>query len=202
MRDGDVSVKVYGTSHVSKESIEMIDRVFKEEEFEKVALELDPIRLNALLSDQKGQQSGTLFMKFLKFFQNYIGKKTGVMPGEEMLYAYRKAVESGKDVVLVDQDIRVTMSRFGEVSRKEKVKAVGAMLLGMIWPGGMDISRIPDDEKIQRMVERLEVSFPGIYRVLYEERNEYIIRAIRQTDGETVAFLGAAHKKPVQEGLK
>lgn len=196
-----MGVKIYGTSHVSQESIEMIDRVFEEEEFEAVALELDPIRLNAMLSGEKSDQ-GTIFLKFMSFFQDFIGKRTGVMPGQEMLYAYRRAVHEGKDVILVDQDIRITMQRFNQIRRKEKAKAMISMTLGMIWPGGLDVSKIPDEDRIQEMIGQMKDSFPGLYRVLFDERNEYMIRALEQVDQETVAFLGAAHRKPVQEGLE
>jgi pheromone shutdown protein TraB len=194
-------VQVFGTSHVSQESIEMIDRVFEEEEFNTVALELDPIRLNAMLNGDDSE-GGTLFLKFMKFFQNFIGKRTGVMPGQEMLYAYNRAVNEGKDVLLIDQDIRITMSRFNQIRRKEKAKAVASMTLGMVLPGGLDVSKIPDEEQIDEMVDQMRKSFPGLYRVLFEERNAHMINALEQVEEDTVAFVGAAHRKPVQEGLE
>ncbi len=201
METDEKTVDIYGTSHVSHESIQMIDRVFEEQEFDTVALELDPLRLNALLNDESGE-GGSLFMRFLRYFQRHIGRKTGVMPGDEMLYAYQKALREGKDVVLIDQDIRVTMSRFKDVSRKEKVKAAAGMAFGMVLPGGMDVSRIPEEEEIQDMIGQMQNRFPEIFRVIYTERNEHMVNALKQLDGDIVAFLGAAHRRPVQEGLE
>lgn len=201
-------IKIYGTSHVSQESIQVIDEAFLEDP-DVVALELDPPRLEALMFEGQGKRDGPVFIKLLERFQKYIGGKTGLMPGEEMLYAYNKSIKNNLDVALVDRDIRITVDRLKQVRRKEKVKAFFSLLAGFLIPFGKDfnLEDIPNEEKIREMVSRLQESFPGIYQVLMAERNQYICRSLMQLqednpESDIAVFLGAAHRRPVCEILR
>lgn len=201
-------IRIFGTSHVSKDSLEVIDRAF-EKDPDIIALELDPPRLEALMFEGKGRKDGTVFIRLLEKMQSYIGSKTGLMPGEEMLYAYNRGIQNDLDVALIDQDIRVTVERLNEVRRKEKVKAAFSAVAGFVIPftEKFDIEEIPEEEKIQRLVSELEGSFPGLYQVLLEERNYVMADALidlqmRNPDADIAVFMGAAHKKPVSEILE
>lgn len=199
-------IHIYGTSHVSEESLDVIDEAIERHDPEFVALELDLVRLEALTSGEE-RGGGPIFMRLLKWFQDYIGSRTGLMPGEEMLYAYSRSMEDGREVVLIDQDIRVTVQKINRLRRKEKVRAVASILLGLLLPFGMDVSRLPDEDEIEEMVEELQKHFPGFHRVMMEERNEIMIRSLRQIQDENpgkdiVAFVGAAHRKPLREALE
>jgi pheromone shutdown protein TraB len=197
-------IYVYGTSHVSEDSFSVIDEALERHDPEIVALELDYVRLNALLNNEESS-GGSLFARLIRYFQESVGSKTGVMPGEEMEYAFNKAMSSGREVALVDQDIRVTLQRLKNVRRKEKVKAVFSILAGFLDFEKFDISSIPEDEVIDELVGELRDEFPGLYRVLMEERNQHIVEALRkverESDGDIVVFLGAAHVKPVRRML-
>lgn len=201
-------IRIFGTSHVSKDSLDVIDRAFDKDP-DIIALELDPPRLEALMFEGKGRREGPIFIKLLEKMQSYLGKKTGLMPGEEMLYAYNKGIRNDLDVALIDQDIRVTVERLKDVRRKEKVKAAFSVLAGFIMPftESFDIEEIPEEEKIQGLVSELEESFPGLYRVLLEERNYVMTDALidiqmQNPDADIAVFMGAAHKKPVSEILE
>jgi pheromone shutdown protein TraB len=197
-------IYVYGTSHVSEESFDIIDEAVEKHDPEVVALELDYPRLNSLMNDEEASGGG-MFPLLIRYFQKRIGSKTGVMPGDEMKYAFEKAMNEGREVALVDQDIRVTLQRLKQVRRKEKVKAVLSILAGFVTRKKFDISKIPDEEVIQELIEELREEFPEIYQVLMEERNQYIVEALRKVDeeneGEVIAILGAAHVEPVRRML-
>lgn len=199
-------IRIYGTSHVSRDSLDVIDDAF-ESDPDIVALELDENRLQALESDEKSSPD-TVFLKFLQIIQDKIGEKTGLMPGKELLYAYRKGIENGIDVALIDRDIRQTFARLKSVRRKEKVKAAASMVLGLLIPfGGLNVSEIPEEEQIDRLVEELQRSYPCIYRVLMEERNNLMALKIaelqrRNPEASIAVFVGAAHKKPVENILE
>jgi pheromone shutdown protein TraB len=190
---------------VSGESFDVIDEALERHDPEVVALELDYVRLNALLNGED-RGGGSVFARVIRYFQNSVGAKTGVMPGDEMKYAFQKSMEEGREVALVDQDIRVTLQRLKQVRRKEKVKAGLSIIMGFLGFGEkFDVSRIPEQEMIDEVVEQLREEFPGLYTVLMEERNAYIVEALRRVDeeneGDVVAFLGAAHVKPVRRML-
>lgn len=197
-------IKVYGTSHVSRESFDVIDEAFKELDPDVIALELDPVRLDAMLQQGKTDSQGPLFMKIVQKFQAYIGKKTGVMPGTEMLYAYEKARYEGADVILIDQDIRITVQNLMETRRKERVKAVAGLAASFVLPGeSFDISKIPEDKKVTYMLQKFRESFPGIHQALVDDRNTHMIEALREfqeqnPDEDVAAFVGAAHKEELK----
>jgi pheromone shutdown protein TraB len=201
-------IKIYGTSHVSQESIRVIDDAF-ESDPDIVALELDPPRLEALMFDGHGRKDGDIFIRLLEKFQRFIGNRTGLMPGEEMLYAYNRSIQENLDVALIDQDIRVTVSRLKGVRRKEKVKAFFSIAAGFLLPfgGEIDLSEIPDADSIDVLVAEMSESFPGIYQVLMEERNMVMSEAlmdlqVNNPDSDIAVFLGAAHKNPVKDILE
>ena len=198
-------IHVYGTSHVSEESFDVIDKAIEQHDPEVIALELDYPRLNSILGEDD-QKSGPLFARLIKMFQERVGAQTGVMPGSEMEYAYNCAMEDGREIALVDQDIRVTVQRLKCVRRKEKVRAVISILAGFLSPRkDFDVSTIPEDELIDELIEEMEEEFPDIYDVLMTERNQFIVQALQEVDenreGDVVAFLGAAHVKKVKQML-
>lgn len=205
LKRGTALIHVYGTSHVSEDSIELINEKLEQHDPDIVALELDMVRLNSLLNGND-RSGGPIFLRLVKKFQEYIGTKTGVMPGEEMLYAYRKAVAEGQDVALIDQNIRTTIDRLDTVSRKEKVRALLEAGLGFFSEQRFDVSKIPEEEIIDQLLKELEHKFPGLYRVFVEERNrvmaEYLKNLQREEpEAEIVAFVGAAHRKELEEIL-
>jgi len=202
-------IHVYGTSHVSEQSLDLIDEKIEEHDPDTVAIELDPVRLQSLLSEGETGTEGPLLIKLLQKFQAYIGGKTGLMPGQEMLYAYNKAQNQGKDTALIDQDIRITVDRLKTVKRKEKVKAGISLILGTMLPFGekMRVNEIPGQEDISSLVSGFKDSFPGIYHVLMEQRNihmeQVISRLQRENPEKDIAvFLGAAHRKSVSKLLR
>ncbi len=200
-------IHVYGTSHVSEDSLTLIEEKVRQHDPDIIALELDYARLNALLREEREEQ-GPLFLRLMRFFQESIGSKTGVMPGEEMLYAYEVALEEGRDIGLIDQEISVTLQELKGISRKEKVKAAAHLLVGVLLPfEGFDVSRIPDEKFIDELLEEMRFKFPELYRVLVKERNWYMAEALKQLqrdnpDADIVAFVGAAHRKEVARMLK
>ncbi|MFB6190833.1 MAG: TraB domain-containing protein [Candidatus Nanohaloarchaea archaeon] len=201
-------IHIYGTSHVSEDSMELINEKIEQHDPDIVALELDMTRLDALLNGYDSTEGSPVFLKLVKKFQDFIGEKTGVMPGEEMLYAYRKSIAEGREVALIDQDIRFTVDRLKEVSRKEKVRAVMESGLGFLVPGdSFDVSEIPDEQLIQELLDELEDRYPGLYRVLVVERNQVMAEYLRsleeqEPDAEIVAFVGAAHRKDLVEMME
>ncbi len=200
-------INVYGTSHVSEDSLELIEEKVREHDPDIIALELDYARLNALLRDER-QDQGPLFLRLMRFFQESIGSKTGVMPGEEMLYAYQVAINEGRDIGLIDQDISVTIQNLRQISRKEKVKAAAHLLVGALLPfEGFDIHSIPEEDFIDELLQEMRFKFPEMYQVLVEDRNWYMAEALKQLqrdnpDADIVAFVGAAHRREVAKMLE
>jgi len=200
-------IHVYGTSHVSEKSLELIDEKIQEHDPDFVALELDLTRLNALLSDEKQRNGGPIFIRMIKTFQDFAGGKTGVMPGEEMLHAYEKSMEEDREVALIDQDISVTIQKLKSIRFSEKLKAFAQLVISFVGSTGFDLNDIPEDEFLDQLLFEMAFKFPDMYDVLVEERNEHMTRALKQVqqdnpDADIVAFVGAAHRKAIEERLE
>lgn len=123
-----------------------------------------------------------------------------------MIYAYRKALSEGRDVALIDQDIRITVDRLKEVPRKEKTRAVLEAVAGLMLPGKFDVHSIPEEELIGQILGELADRFPELHRVLVEERNQVMADYLRNLrdenpDSEIVAFVGAGHRKELEQLL-
>jgi pheromone shutdown protein TraB len=196
---------VYGTSHVSERSIETIDRAFDQHVPDVVALELDPMRLQALLQGKHGE-GGSVFVRLLRAFQKRVGESTGMFPGSEMVHAYRKAEQKGLEIALIDQDARITFSRLQDVPRKERVKAVAELVLALFLPLGKDVSEIPDEAQMLELIETMERRYPEMHRVLVEERNDFMAESLRKLEqerpgAEIVAFVGAGHMDGLERRL-
>lgn len=197
-------IEIVGTSHVSKQSIDRINEAFEKYDPDVVCLELDKNRLNSLLADEKDKSSMSLIHRGLAAFQNYIGKKTGMMPGEEMLYAYRKAREKDAQVYLIDQDIQVTLGRIGDVKRKEKAKVAAMLPLSLLTGGRFDYTQIPDQDAIDELTDVFKERFPELYQVFVTERDIHMAESLRivkqrHPEASVVAVVGAAHKKGLEE---
>jgi pheromone shutdown protein TraB len=195
-------IKIVGTSHVSKDSIERIDDEFEEFDPNIVCLELDLGRLNGLLTGEKSEPD-SLLHRGLAWLQRYIGGKTGLMPGEEMLHAYRRADSKGLEVFLIDRDIRRTLQRLKSVRRKEKVLAILAAPLSLIF-SDFNLDEIPEEDKIEKMKKTLASRFPELYKVLLEERDIYMYEAIKRIyrqnpEKDILVVVGAAHRRGLEE---
>lgn len=196
-------IHVFGTSHVSQQSLELVEDKIEEIDPEVVALELDHLRLSSLLNDEQRSKGAPVFIRLIQYFQRSVGEKTGVMPGEEMLLAYRTAEKKGTDVALIDQDIRITISKLKQIRLREKIKVGAQLLVGMVLPGGFDItSEIPEEDLIDDLLAEMRFKFPEMYTVLVEQRNQHMIESLKKleedTEGDIVALVGAAHTKAVQ----
>lgn len=200
-------IHVFGTSHVSQESLELVEEKIEEVDPQVVALELDMLRLNSLLNGGRESHGGPLFIRLLQYFQRSIGEKTGVMPGEEMLYAYRIAEEEDRDVALIDQDIRETIRKLKGVRFSEKLKAAAQLMVGLMVPAGSVVPRdIPEEEFIDELLYEMSFKFPEMFHVLVEERNTHMAESLKmladENDGDIAAFVGAAHKKEIERFLR
>jgi pheromone shutdown-related protein TraB len=202
-------VIIVGTSHISRESInEATDTILREKP-DCVALELDPERFAALLQKKREKASirnPTYFI--LNNLQTYLGGKTGVLPGAEMVAAIRAARAVSSKIALIDMDISEIMGRLSEISRWQKIKLFFKLLAGLIPVPGQkdfDLSKVPQDKIIDEALHYMKRDMPMIYKILIEDRNTYManwIRQLRKNHKKIVVVVGAGHRKGLEKLLK
>ena len=151
-----VKIKVLGTSHISKQSVDEIKNTIKEFKPDIVAVELDDQRYHALMSRVRRKIKlrnalklglfGFLFYIIGSISQKVLGKKTGQQPGIDMKTGIIEGKKSGAKVALIDRDISITLYRLSKrVSMKEKSKLVFYLLFGGFSKNkiNLDLTKVP-----------------------------------------------------------
>ncbi len=192
-------IKIIGTSHISRESVEEIRKSFSEYDFDVVAVELDKNRLAALKAHKVGVTSRNPIALIISSIQTYMSKKTGITPGTEMLTAVENGEREGIPVFLLDQDISITLKGLKDVSLKEKIKIAGYTFLGLLGRKSVkfDITKVPSQEFVEYMLINFKVMFPEFYKVLIEDRNNYMVERIKKLEemyDKILVVVGAGHK--------
>ena len=118
------NLTVIGTSHISADSVKEVEGVILNLRPKIVALELDKDRLQSLLHKKEGVRLrdikelgviGFLFNIVGAWVERKLGEKVGTVPGDEMRKAIRCSHNVGAKVVLIDQNIKITIKI--EISR-------------------------------------------------------------------------------------
>jgi pheromone shutdown protein TraB len=171
-----------------------------------IAVELDEERAQAILSetapDGSGGRSGDapLFVRLWAVIQRRLGGQLGAgVAGAEMRSAAKLAKERGIPLLLIDDPIRDTIRRLiGALSPKERVALLVGSIVGLVIPARLvrnEIDRYA--ESPGDYVDDLRTAYPGVARVLLDERNEHmaarLVEARRNGYGRVAAVVGDAH---------
>ncbi len=186
-----------GTAHVSPESVREVETSIAEFQPDVVAVELDPLRLEALEDKQKWENTPVhkllksdklwLFLTqvMLASYQRKLGEVYGAEPGTEMLAAVRAARVRGAQVALVDRDVGITMRRAVRKMRfREKVRLSWELLKAMV--GGTQQEEAPpttqaltQEDAVTSMMNELGQLAPSVKTVVVDERDAYLATRIQ-----------------------
>ncbi len=207
-----------GTAHVSKGSADLVRDVIQREKPDRVAVELDEKRYQALMERERWEsldlreiirkkQLSTLIVNLLlSAYQKRMGLKLGVMPGTELLEAVRAAEENGIPFTLADRDVRVTLRRaFRTMSLWKKSLLASALLASLFEDKELtetEIQELLKRDVLSELMKDLGEAMPALKRVVIDERDLYLSHMIREAPGERVlAVVGAGHLEGIRKAL-
>ncbi len=214
------NIKIIGTAHVSKESIDEVKEAIIINQPDVVAVELDMNRYQNMMAEKNGQEkpdvnirdiikgdklSIFLVSMFLSYMQRKIGDDLGVKPGSEMIAAIETAEEIGAKVALIDRDISVTLKRaLNKMSFIEKAKFVFGIITSFFSKDEIeDVESIKDGDTLTEVMEYFKEMSPKAYSVLVSERDAYMANMLQNVEGENVVVVvGAGHKKGITEYME
>ncbi|MBD3303523.1 hypothetical protein GF343_00090 [Candidatus Woesearchaeota archaeon] len=216
------NLHIIGTSHIASQSIKEVEKEIAKLGPDIVALELDKKRLAALLSDKKPEKirvkdivrvgfKGWLFSVIGAWVEKKLGEKVGVSPGSDMLAAFHAARKVKARIALIDQDIEVTLKRFSqELSWGEKWNFFVDIIKGIVFRKtdiGFDLSTVPTQATISKLIKKVKKRYPNIYKVLITERNEVMASNLahlflKYPDEKIVAIVGAGHETDIMKLVK
>ncbi|MCK4589322.1 MAG: TraB/GumN family protein [Nanoarchaeota archaeon] len=216
------NIILIGTSHIAQQSIKEIEHTILEKKPDIIALELDPKRFQALLSNQKSRIQladikkigfkGFLFALIGAYIQKKLGKMVGTAPGAEMLHAIKLAKKTKTPLALIDQDITITLQRFSQtLTWKERFRFIIDLFKGIFSRKKQfekfDLTKVPPKTLIKKLIKELKQRYPNIYQVLVEERNKVMIRNLtyllkENPDKTILTIIGAGHEDAVKKAFK
>lgn len=214
----DKEIYLVGTAHVSKKSVEEVRRAFELLDPDSVAVELCPSRYKAMTEAdawkkmdlfkviRQGKAVFLLAQMLISSFYRRIGRQLEVEPGAEMLEGVRLAESSGKELVLADRDVAITLRRvWGYLGFWAKMRLLAHMLTDILMSREVDattIESLRQNDQLSVVMEEFAKSFPEIKARLIDERDLVLAYNIRQAKGRRVlAVIGAGHLDGVSRAI-
>jgi len=222
--------KLIGTAHVSRESIEEVKNIIREEKPDMVCVELDQGRYNSIAKNDNWEKlnlskvfregKGFLLIANLVLgsFQKRLGNELGVKPGEEMLAAIRTAEELGFPYSLCDREVQITLRRaWSSCGFWSKSKLLASLLASAFTTEKLsekEIESLKDKNELDGMMSELADYLPGVKKTLIDERDRYLaakiwtsaLPAVKNAEGEAnkkiVAVVGAGHIQGIVSHLE
>ncbi|MGE0793572.1 MAG: TraB/GumN family protein [Candidatus Woesearchaeota archaeon] len=215
------NIKIIGTSHISSDSIKLIKKTFLEFKPDVIAVELDKDRLFSLEHPQKESNfpiklirtigfTGFLFALFGKYAQKKLGNIVKLKAGSDMMMAVTLAKKNKLELILIDRHINITLKRFSQKFKfKEKFqifKDIFSALFSKKARMKFDLSKVPEDELIDSLIEKVKDSYPSLYLTLIDERNHFMSRNLiifhkKNPNKKILCVVGAGHKKEMEKLL-
>lgn len=210
VRHEDKTVILVGTAHISQESVELVEKVIRQEQPDYVCLELDDKRYQAITQKKqwealdlkaiiKNKQLSTLLVSLLMAsYQKRLGGKLGVQPGAELLMAANTAKELQIPISLCDRDVRITLRRaWKSTSFFKKGYLLASLLASMFDKSEISeekLSELKQKDVLTELMEEMGDALPDLKRVLIDERDLYLVEKIKSAPGkQIVAVVGAGH---------
>jgi len=207
-----------GTAHVSRESIDEVSAIIREEKPDLICVELDEGRyasitqkeswenLNMVKVFKEGKGFLLLANLVLSGFQRRMGAELGVKPGEEMKAALDIASELGIPYALCDREVQITLRRAwtgcGLWSKSKLLSALLASAFTTEKLSAEEIENLKNRSELDGMMEELASYLPEVKETLINERDQYLAAKIwTAAPAEAkriVAVVGAGHMQGIK----
>ena len=214
----DREIILVGTAHISKESMEEVDKTVRDTLPDCVAVELDEQRYESIKSPEAWknldivkvlkEKRGFIMLANLVLgsFQRRMGADVGVKPGDEMRSALTVSEELGIPVAMVDRPIQTTLKRaWAKNSLWGKLKLLSALFAAAFEKeeiSAEQIESLKSSNEMDSMMDELAGYLPTVKEVLIDERDRYLASHIWNCKGKKVlAVLGAGHLPGVEKFL-
>jgi len=227
---GGKEIKLVGTAHVSRESIDEVKRIICDEKPDMVCVELDHGRYNSIVQNDQWEKldltkvfkegKGFLLIANLALasFQRRLGNELGVKPGEEMKTAVETAKDLGIPYSLCDREVQTTLRRaWGRSGLWSKSKLLASLLASAFTTeklSSQEIENLKQRSELDGMMSELAQYLPSVKETLIDERDRYLAAKIwvsmpradvtdtaPQVNKKIVAVVGAGHMQGIKTYL-
>jgi len=227
-RDG-VRYTLLGTAHVSRASVEAVRAAIDSGRFDRVAVELDPGRLQALSDPdamarldlvrviREGKTHLFAANLALAAYQRRLAEQLGVEPGAELKLAAESARAHGLPLHLIDREVGLTfkraLQRLGWWGRAKVGAGIMAAMFGDEAVGDDEIEKLKQGDLLESSFGEFASQNPALYESVIAERDHYMAARLREIaleapadrpDGarEVLAVVGAGHLQGLARHLQ
>ncbi|GJQ10547.1 hypothetical protein GpartN1_g2832.t1 [Galdieria partita] len=224
LQNGDKTIHLLGTAHVSETSADEVRKLIKRVRPQQVVVELDADRARKLRESPSEERSfPEIFKMFLekevpvsaRLFELSIRttysllRRAGFVPGLEFLAAVDEAQRIQAQVVYGDRHFKDTVKRVGKglegkpLSLIRQLFHVDASEVEHIFrdSGGLQgsVEKLLDRRNVQLLVQFMRRAVPPLAHVLLDERDLYLLRALKSQPGpQVVGVVGMAHLEGIE----
>lgn len=211
-RDG-VRYTLLGTAHVSLASVQAVEQAIGSGQYDAVAVELDPQRLQALTNPnalaqldlveviRKGRVALFAANLALAAYQRRLAEQLGIEPGAELKRAVELAKASDLPVHLIDRDVGLTFRRasqsLGFFGKIKLVMGLGAGLFSSEDVGEDEIEKLKQGDMLESSFGEFANESPALYQAIIGERDRYMATRLREEHNSeqrnVLAVVGAGH---------
>ena len=205
--------------HTDLESVEYARKIVQKVKPEVVAVELDHERYQQLTIPVGGEpnqhprltgDSAQDLVQQLAILEKSLGEMTGSNIGDEMLAAIEEGRAVGAKIALVDRPMQATIQAMMRVPLNELYGLTTILpdAAKDIEEGGAKdiLAMLKEVGAVEDIMKQFQTEFPGLAKVLIEERDEYVAKALHfilnDVKGEIVAVLGVGHIQGVKAALE
>jgi len=211
-RDG-VRYTLLGTAHVSLASVQAVEQAIASGQYDAVAVELDPQRLQALTNPnalaqldlveviRKGRVALFAANLALAAYQRRLAEQLGIEPGAELKRAVELAKTNDLPVHLIDRDVGLTFRRasqsLGFFGKVKLVMGLGAGLFSSEDVGEDEIEKLKQGDMLESSFGEFANESPALYQAIIGERDRYMATRLREEHNSeqrnVLAVVGAGH---------
>lgn len=209
-RDG-VRYTLLGTAHVSRASVEAVRAAVASGQYDAVAVELDPGRLQSLTDPdvlarmdivrvlRDGKTHLFAANLALSSYQRRLAEQLDVEPGAELKAAVEDARARDLPVRLIDREVGLTfrraMQRLGWWGRARTGAGILLAMFGDEEVGDDEIEKLKQGDMLEASFGEFATHSPALYETVIAERDRYMAARLRQDPGarNVLAVVGAGH---------
>ncbi|HRP69143.1 MAG TPA: TraB/GumN family protein [Turneriella sp.] len=224
LKMGRSEVVLLGTAHVSRESVNDVERAILAEKPDKVLIELDEGRAKNIQDPNHWKKmdivqvikTGKIYLLFssilLSLFQKKMGDRLTSAPGAEFKKAIELSEKYNIEHEFIDREIRVTLKRaWQSVGFFGKMRLIAELVASLFVSEDMEndeIEKLKEKDALQSVLDSLPASFRRIREIIIDERDRYMAQKVRDATvnagkkpKRVLVVVGAGHLRGLEEAL-
>ncbi len=220
---GDGRITILGTAHVSRASVEKVESMLADGDFDAVAVELCPSRYNAMLNPdalsrmdlfkvlREGKAAMVTATLALGAYQQRLAEQFGIEPGAEMRAAVTAAREAQQEVLLIDREIGVTLKRiYRSIPWWRRFGLFAGLFASVVSHEEVseeEIERLKEGDILETTFSEFAAEQRELYLPLIDERDRYMAARLKQEVEQAghrhvLAVVGAGHMRGIAKYIE